>query len=245
MRAVVPKIVIEALLDALAVLSPVSCVGCGRDDRALCDECRGCLRADVAVRVIGDGASAVRVHTALIYGSVVRACILALKESGRTDLVGALAAPLRAAIGAAMSAAIADSPAGSGLAPVLVAVPTSRSAWRRRGFDPVRLLCMRARFRPVRLLKQVRATRRQKTLGVMERGKNLDGSLRARRRLTGQRVILVDDVLTTGATLLEASRALREAGAEVVGAATLAYTPRLFGDTTTPNRGAAHTGSSQ
>lgn len=257
MRALVPTTLLESLLDALAVLSPVSCVGCGRDDRALCSECRGGLRADVAVRHLGNGPDGLRVHTALVYGSVTRACILALKEAGRTDLAGALATPLGAAISEAVSVAIstavpragsaawAEAGRGDGRPLILVTVPSSCSAWRRRGYDPVRLLCRRAGYRPVRLLEQVRTTRRQKSLGVTERSKNVDGSLRARRRVDGGRVLLVDDVLTTGATLLEASRALREAGAEVVGAVTLAYTPRLFGDTMTTNRGGAYSGSSQ
>lgn len=233
---------VEALLDALAVLSPVSCVGCGRDDRVLCVACRGELRASVAERTLPGEGGVLRVHTALVYGSVVRASILALKESGRTDLAGALAVPLGEAIAAAL---VEVRPRQGRPPPIVVTVPTSRSAWRRRGYDPVRLLCRRARYRPDRLLEQVRTTRRQKTLGAEERSKNLVGSLRARRRLDGVRVVIVDDVVTTGATLLEACRALEEAGAEVLGAVALAYTPRLFQNAGTSMGAVSHTGISQ
>jgi predicted amidophosphoribosyltransferase len=52
--------------------------------------------------------------------------------------------------------------------------------------------------------------------------------MRATRRLSGRRFLLLDDVVTTGSTLVEAARALRSAGAEVVGCVTLAYTPRRW-----------------
>jgi predicted amidophosphoribosyltransferase len=59
----------------------------------------------------------------------------------------------------------------------------------------------------------------------------MKGAYRARKDLTGYQVIVCDDVLTTGSTLLECARALRAGGAEVLGAAVLAYTPKNFQDT--------------
>jgi predicted amidophosphoribosyltransferase len=165
------------------------------------------------------GPAAVRVYTALRYERVVRRVILQLKEHGRTDAAIALSAPLAAAIAAALDAA----PAAA-----LVPIPPSRAAYRRRGYDPVRLLLRSAGLRPERLLARGRRTGIQKSLGVEERAQNLRGAFVAVRHLEGRRVILVDDVLTTGATLGEAARAIRAAGGEVCGAATLAYTPRLW-----------------
>jgi ComF family protein len=205
----------NALLDALSVISPISCAGCETADRALCDECRSELQAVVTPRSLPDGAT---VFTALRYAGVTRSIVLALKEDGRTDV----ARPLGLALGAAL--AQAWQPGAS-----FLAVPTSRAAWRRRGYDPVVLLCRRAGIRPVRVLRLSRATASQKTLTAEGRASNLFESMTSRTPLEGRSFILVDDVVTTGATLTEAARAVRAAGGEVVGRAALAFTPRLFG----------------
>lgn len=205
----------DAFRDAWAVLFPVECAGCGADDRSLCAECRRALIPDVTPRVGPDG---LRVFTALRYETAVRRVILAYKEQGRTDVAAALAAPLAAAVAATCGSAPAT----------LVPVPTSRGAFRRRGYDPVRLLLRKAGLRHEPLLAAARGTGIQKRLSVEERAENLCGAYVARRHLHGLRVVLIDDVLTSGATLGEAARAIRAAGGEVVGAATLAFTPRLL-----------------
>lgn len=200
----------DALLDAWAVLMPVDCAGCGTPDRALCGDCLAALHPEATPRVTAGG---LRVVSALRYEGVVRRVILALKEQERTDVAAALAVPFAAAL-----------PLGVAFA----AVPTSRAAYRRRGYDPVALLLRRAGSRHERVLVHTRSTSRQKALGAGERAANLRGALVARRSLAGRSFMLVDDILTTGATLDEAARAIRAAGGEVVGGATLAFTPRLL-----------------
>jgi ComF family protein len=204
-----------ALLDALAVLSPVDCAGCGSADRSLCAQCRSELEAAVTPRTLPDGST---VYTALRYEGVVRRTLLALKEGGRTDVVKALSDPFGAALRRA------SQPDAE-----ILAVPTSKAAWRRRGYDPVALLCKRAGFEQSRVLRPARATMSQKSLDSTDRALNLHESMRSRISLRGRQFILVDDVVTTGATLAEAARAVRAAGGEVVGRAALAFTPRLFG----------------
>lgn len=206
---------LDSLRDALAVLMPVDCAGCGADDRALCSACLGELQPDIRVR----HAAGLGVHTALEYGQGVRRIILAFKENDRTDAATALARPLAHAVAAALE-----------LHPnsELALVPTSRSSYRRRGYDPVRLLVRRAGMTADRVLVHTRRTGAQKRLGVGERTVNLLGALAAKEPLKGRRFVIVDDILTSGATLAEAARALREAGGEVVGASTLAFTPRLL-----------------
>ena len=206
----------NALLDALAILLPVDCAGCSAPDRGVCDECLRALAPDPSVRAVGS----VRVWTGLRYELVGRRVILALKEEGRTDVARALARPL----GAALDRALDDAPRGAELVPV----PTSRAAYRRRGYDPVRLLLRRAGYDGARVLAPARASRDQKALGVADRAENRAGAFAATRRLDGRTFLIVDDVLTTGATIADAARAIEAAGGVVAGAATLAFTPRLF-----------------
>lgn len=206
------SLVREAMLDALAVVAPVECAGCGRPDRAVCAECRLALVPSAQTRLLADGP---RVISGLAYSDRVRRVILALKEQGRTDVAAHLAPALVAALRSAVVGEVE-----------IATVPSSRSAYRRRGYDPVRLLLRVARVSvgpPV--LMSVRETRAQKTLHRDDRAANLAGSMRARRPLAGRRFVIVDDVLTTGATLREAARAIEAADAVVVGAATVASTP--------------------
>ena len=209
-----------ALLDAWAVVSPVTCAGCGADDRALCPACQSDLVARPHVHTIGaTGGFCLAVTSALEYDGAVRRAILALKEQARTDVARALGVPLRDAILAAVDGSLE-----------IVTVPPSRASFRSRGFDPVALLLNGARMPgSARVLHQVRSTAAQKSLDRDGRASNLSYSLRARHPLGGRRFLLVDDVVTTGATLMEAARAICEASGEVVAAATLAHTPKRVG----------------
>jgi ComF family protein len=214
----------NAVLDALAFIVPVECAGCAVPDRAVCSLCIAALEPTVVPRVLANGT---RVFTALRYEARVRGVILAFKEQNRTDAARALARPLAAAIALAREHA----PAGA----LVVTVPTSRDAYRRRGYDPVRVLCARAGVRSTKALAIARAGSKQKSLTIDERATNRRGSMRVVGDVRGRAVVVVDDVVTTGATLVEAIRALSAAGAEVYSAASLAFTPRLFGSLATPS----------
>lgn len=205
----------DAVLDAWSILMPVECAGCGRPDRALCAACHRALAPVTTPRALPDGT---RLVTALRYEGPVRQIVLAFKEHERVDVAMALAVPLRSAV----RAAGADSSGAE-----VTWVPSSRRAYRRRGFDPVRLLLRRSGFRPVRVLRAPTPAPRQKTLQAEQRERNAAGRFRSRGRLDGRRFVLVDDVVTTGSTLADAVRAIQEAGGEVAAAAALAYTPRL------------------
>lgn len=205
------SVVRDALADALALAFPVACVACRAPGRALCQACAAGVRPQPRGRVLPSG---LRVWSGLDYGGAAAAALRALKEEGRTSLARTLAPALAAALAAA-------SAGERGL--TVVPVPPTRAALRRRGYRVVELLARRAGAAPARILVPARRTIDQRALGRAARQENAAGSLRA-HRASGLRVVVVDDVVTTGATLDEAVRALTAAGAQVVGAAVVAAT---------------------
>ena len=210
----------EAVLDAIAVVLPISCAGCDLNDRALCPGCRAQLQPHPFARPLDDGTP---VWAALVYDSAVRRAILGLKEQGRTDVARALAEPLRSTVSCFR---VQASSSATG-AVELAIPPVNRASFRRRGYDPVRLLARAAGLpAPVSVLVNLHERASQKTLGRAQRAVNLVGSMATTRPLHGRRFLVLDDVVTTGATLDEIIRSLREGGAEVIGAAVIAATPR-------------------
>ena len=211
---------LPVLREALGVLSPVGCAGCGLADVELCPACRGLLAPRLDELWLAGGH---RVVSALRYEFEVRAVLLSFKQRGRVRLASALAPALAAAVDRV-------APPRPGLAPaVVVAVPPSPTGRRRRGWDPVGALVRRARLPVLAGALAVRPGRggAQKSRDRDGRRRGREGSLRVRRPVAGLRVVVVDDVVTTGSTLEEARRALTSAGAEVVGSACLAATPLL------------------
>ncbi|MCK9874462.1 hypothetical protein MXD59_01460 [Frankia sp. Ag45/Mut15] len=168
---------------------------------------------------------------------------MAYKERRRTDL----ARPL----GAALARVIVH--ARPGPAVVLVPVPSSAAARRRRGFDHVQMLCAAAavvlrgrgyRVRVAPVLHPVRRLADQAGLGIQARADNLAGAFALRARAAtleavspgGPRLLIVDDVVTTGATVSEAARALREGALRPYAAVFVAATPRRRTGAATPAR---------
>lgn len=168
------------------------------------------------------------------YDGLLKALVNQHKERG----VFALATPLGEVLGGVVSDLLNElgEPAG----PVrLVPVPSRRAVVRRRGHDPLLRVAQRSarvlRRRGVeasvrRALVTVARVRDQALLGAAERAVNLHDSQRCRRGWTPSGVVVVvDDVITTGATAREAQRALEAAGLPVHGVAAVAATRRWTG----------------
>jgi ComF family protein len=112
---------------------------------------------------------------------------------------------------------------------VLVAVPSSTKSFAKRGFVPAQVIANRfARNLGLRATSKAlwlnRVASDQAGLDQESRAENLVGAMKASVALSGKRVLLVDDIVTTGSSLVEAARAASVVGAQVVGFATLAET---------------------
>jgi ComF family protein len=156
-------------------------------------------------------------RSAAIYEGELRDALHALKFSGRR----ALASPL----GDLVTEQCAESLPGG--IDALVPVPLARERERERGFNQSTLLARRIGRRlavPIRpgWLARVRSTQPQSDLSAAERRANVRGAFRASDRVADRHVLLVDDILTTGATLDACARALRAAGARRIGVLTVA-----------------------
>lgn len=213
---------LRALVD---LCFPSTCAACGAAApiaNGVCVACAQVLRSQVAVRTatltLSEG-DCLRVCSVIDYDERMRRLLNSFKDGGRVDTAVLLAKLLRAAL--------RSSVAGDAKAVWLVPVPSSDAAVRRRGYRHLELLIQRAlpAAGVVQGLRYTRRVRDQAGLGRMERAQNLRGAVRASSAVAGLRCVVVDDVMTTGATLRESVVALRDAGAHVVAAAVIARVP--------------------
>jgi ComF family protein len=204
----------------LNLLFPPRCVGCGRVGAVWCDSCGHTLES-LAVTVRTREVEGVRVIASGAHEGILQEAVQGLKYHG----LRMLAHPL--------GARVADAVSSTGQTfDAVIAVPTPPQRLRLRGYNQAQLI---AESTAQRLgvpclsgaLTRARETRSQVGLTRAERRQNVRGAFIALAvQVRGLRVLIVDDVCTTGATLAACASALREADASAVMAATVTEAAR-------------------
>ncbi len=207
----------------LDLVLPLECGGCGAPSTSWCDGCAAALhvKLDEPHLVTPRVDPQVPVFALGRYAGARRQAIVALKEHGRRDLTAPLARAVAVGLHHLIGWGILDTPI------TVVPAPTRASAARRRGGDPVAQIAKTAtRNHPgITVLSALRTkalVRDSVGLSSAAREDNLRGRVRLTRPVAGP-VVLIDDIITTGATAREAVRTLQAAGAHVTAVLTLAH----------------------
>jgi predicted amidophosphoribosyltransferase len=205
----------------LDLVLPLECGGCGAPSTRWCPACARQLtvkadephlltpRVDPGVPVLSLGR----------YAGARREAIVAVKEHGRADLIAPLAVALRSGLERLLRWGVVGTPL------TIVPAPTRRSAARRRGGDPVTRMARAATagLRDVPDIHVVQALRLRALvrdsvgLSSADRQRNIIGRVKITKPIEdmAKPVLVVDDIVTTGATASESVRVLQIAGAQV------------------------------
>jgi predicted amidophosphoribosyltransferase len=198
-----------------ALLMPTRCFGCRRLGLEICSSCQKYWRYNFYQRDFGG----LKVFSTIEYSPVAKNILLAAKENGIKQTFNL--------INLALVKSVRNISEHYPMA-ALVPVPSQKSAIRRRGqdftFDLATSVAKEFGVQVLPILGHNRKVRDQSRLDSKARSKNLAFSFSVDRvnlgNYSGKPVVILDDLVTTGATIIEANRALTKAGFEVTGGAT-------------------------
>lgn len=199
-----PSRMLDEFLD---LFLPTKCLQCLRPPSVICQTCASGL--DLPAHPVTRGG--LNGYSVVDYSAEVSQLIDKYKEHGVTAVAKFLAKPM-------VTNLLANASPGA----FLVVPPSSKQSVRRRGYEPATVLAAqiirqarKAGFE-LKLARQaltlIEPVHDQAQLNARQRFENLANAMVGQRWLAGQQVILIDDIVTTGATLLECRRAVEEAG---------------------------------
>jgi predicted amidophosphoribosyltransferase len=209
----------------LDLVLPLECGGCGAPSTRWCALCSRqlALKADEPHLISPRVDPGVPVLSLGRYAGSRREAIVAVKEHGRTDLIAPLAVALHAGIERLFTWGVVGTPL------TVVPAPTRRSSARRRGGDPVTRVARMATagLRDVDVVQALRMralVRDSVGLSSADRQRNIAGRVKVTKPLdaSAAAVLVVDDIVTTGATASESVRVLQMTGVQVVGVLAIA-----------------------
>ena len=209
----------EIFRELSELIFPDRCISCGALGISICSQCRTGWNLHSYLSYVGKNPQGLlTVTSSIIYSPVAQKVILAAKESHikrADDLVSeAIAHSVRKVL-------------HSHRVDAFIPIPSRNSAVRLRGREFVEEMVQQSshefRIPSKPILLHRKRVRDQSSLDQNDRWNNLEGAFVVEEKeFLGKRVLLIDDLVTTGATLSEAHRALKYAGIEVVGAVTAA-----------------------
>jgi predicted amidophosphoribosyltransferase len=205
------------------LLFPVHCFGCKQLGIEICSQCRRYWNPHFYIQKI-DGLS---IYSSIRYSSVAKSILLSAKEDS-IKIADEL-------IISALTNCIKRLPTQVLRSCILMPIPGSKRAIRKRGRDFIYELTKEVSLRTglpcISGMEVTRTLLDQSGLSAIDRRRNIAGAFKASIQSTEQDLILVDDLVTTGATLLEAKRALLTNGITVSRAITacVAQAPTIRG----------------
>jgi competence protein ComFC len=202
---------------ALDVVLPARCIGCGKPRTYLCGACIAAMDIPAPRTITSDSFAFDTATAAVAYDGLARDAVHRLKFKNLRAIAPCMAAPMASSISASANI------------DAVVPVPLHGSRLRERGYNQARLLAepMAAHlglpFQPDWLIRDRQRGRQVEAANVAARQANVRSAFSASSSaVAGLRLVLVDDVMTTGATLDAAATALKAAGAVSVHCATFA-----------------------
>lgn len=219
----------KSLYPFLDLIYPKRCPGCHKPAVSICESCKIFWeKPPISIKLNKNSVSVLSVFSVAQYRNEVRAVLLAYKEDGEREAGKVLTEALLQARRGIINHSVCT----------FVPIPSNPKSVRRRGRDFMLDLCNQVAIQSgdkvLSIMKVKRDVQDQSKLNERERSQNLVGAFdctpKNLKLLVKFPIILVDDLLTTGATLREAQRALRQRGVIPIGAITAAHTALFRGN---------------